>query len=120
MGSNKLVIKCRNFAVFVDLHIFPRGSRKDFSWFSEEKKKDICILLKETIDSRVKDYLEARKQHDLSKNAEFTRCNPLSLKGYGLHITAYFVKRGIRLRCIVGKPNCGIHPQRAQNQFNGK
>ncbi|XP_072490565.1 protein SLX4IP isoform X3 [Notamacropus eugenii] len=42
--------------------------------------KDICMLLKETIDSRVKDYVEARKRHDLPKNAEFTRNNPLSLK----------------------------------------
>ncbi|XP_072490566.1 protein SLX4IP isoform X4 [Notamacropus eugenii] len=80
MVSNKLVIKCKNFVVLVDLHILPQGSRKDICWFSEQKKKDICMLLKETIDSRVKDYVEARKRHDLPKNAEFTRNNPLSLK----------------------------------------
>ncbi|XP_043842326.1 protein SLX4IP isoform X2 [Dromiciops gliroides] len=108
MGSNKFVVKCRNFAVLVDLHILPQGSRKDTNWFSEQKKEDICMLLKETIDSRVKDYLDACKRLDLSKNAEFTRYNPLSLKGYGLHITAYFIKRGVHLRCIVGKPNCEL------------
>ncbi|XP_072490563.1 protein SLX4IP isoform X2 [Notamacropus eugenii] len=108
MVSNKLVIKCKNFVVLVDLHILPQGSRKDICWFSEQKKKDICMLLKETIDSRVKDYVEARKRHDLPKNAEFTRNNPLSLKGYGLHITAYFIKRGIHLHCIVGKSNCEL------------
>ncbi|XP_074065543.1 protein SLX4IP [Macrotis lagotis] len=109
MGSNKLVIKCGKFAVLVDLHILPQGLRKDTSWFSEEKKKDICMLLKETIDSRIKDYLDAHKRHELSKNAEFTQYNPLSLKGYGLHITAYFIKRGVHLHCIVGKPKCELH-----------
>ncbi|MBZ3869594.1 Protein SLX4IP, partial [Sciurus carolinensis] len=68
-----------NFAVLVDLHISPQGSNKDTSWFSEQKKEEVCLLLKETIYSRVKEYLEVRKQHRPS-NAEFTRSSPLSLK----------------------------------------
>ncbi|XP_021110729.1 protein SLX4IP [Heterocephalus glaber] len=90
---------CKDFAVLVDLHVSPQGSNKDTSWFSEQKKEEVCLLLKETIYSRVKEYLEVRKQHKPS-NTEFTRSTPLSLKGYGYQITAYFLKRGIHLRCI--------------------
>ncbi|XP_034497359.1 protein SLX4IP isoform X2 [Ailuropoda melanoleuca] len=90
---------CGNFAVLVDLHILPQGSNKDTSWFSEQKKEEVCLLLKETIDSRVKEYLEVRKQHRPS-NTEFTRSSPLTLKGYGFQITAYFLKRGVRLHCF--------------------
>ncbi|XP_034497360.1 protein SLX4IP isoform X4 [Ailuropoda melanoleuca] len=61
--------------------------------------KEVCLLLKETIDSRVKEYLEVRKQHRPS-NTEFTRSSPLTLKGYGFQITAYFLKRGVRLHCF--------------------
>ncbi|XP_030887704.1 protein SLX4IP isoform X3 [Leptonychotes weddellii] len=71
--------ECGNFAVLVDLHILPQGSNKDTSWFSEQKKEEVCLLLKETIDSRVKEYLEVRKQHRPS-NTEFTRSSPLTLK----------------------------------------
>ncbi|KAM9249265.1 LOW QUALITY PROTEIN: protein SLX4IP [Dugong dugon] len=98
---------CGNFAVLVDLHVSPQGSNRDTSWFSEEKKEEVCLLLKETIDSRVKEYLEVRKQHRPS-NAEFTRSSPLSLKGYGFQITAYFLKRGIRLRCIRSSPRAEL------------
>ncbi|XP_033617064.1 protein SLX4IP isoform X2 [Fukomys damarensis] len=104
MASKKFAVKCKDFAVLVDLHVSPQGSNKDTSWFSEEKKEEVCLLLKETIDSRVKEYLEARKQHKPS-STEFTRSNPLSLKGYGFQITAYFLKRGIHLRCIGSSQN---------------
>ncbi|KAM5177925.1 protein SLX4IP isoform 2-T2 [Callospermophilus lateralis] len=104
MASKKFAVKCGNFAVLVDLHISPQGSNKDTSWFSEQKKEEVCLLLKETILSRVKEYLEVRKQHRPS-NTEFTRSSPLSLKGYGFQITAYFLKRGIHLRCIESSQN---------------
>lgn len=80
MASKKFAIKCGNFAVLVDLHIVPQRSNKDSSWFSEQKKEEVCLLLKETIDSRVKEYVGMYKQHRPS-NAEFTRSSPLSLKG---------------------------------------
>ncbi|XP_006150974.1 protein SLX4IP isoform X1 [Tupaia chinensis] len=107
MASQKFAIKRGNFAVLVDLHILSQGSNKDTSWFSEQKKEEVCLLLKETIDSRVKEYLEVRKQHKPS-NAEFTRSNPLTLKGFGFQITAYFLKRGIRLRCVKGSQNAEL------------
>ncbi|KAL1786518.1 SLX4IP isoform X1 [Sigmodon hispidus] len=106
-------LQCGNFAVLVDLHIEPQGSNKDSSWFSEQKKEEVCLLLKETIDSRVKEYMGLYKQHKPS-NAEFTRSSPLSLKGYGFQITAYFLKRGIHLRCIQSSQNTElrIFPER--------
>ncbi|KAG3262836.1 SLX4 interacting protein [Ictidomys tridecemlineatus] len=104
MASKKFAVKCGTFAVLVDLHISPQGSNKDTSWFSEQKKEEVCLLLKETILSRVKEYLEVHKQHRPS-NTEFTRSSPLSLKGYGFQITAYFLKRGIHLRCIESSQN---------------
>ncbi|VFV40125.1 upf0492 protein c20orf94-like [Lynx pardinus] len=104
MASKKFAVKCGNFAVLVDLHILPQGSNKDTSWFSEQKKEEVCLLLKETIDSRVKEYLEVRKQHRPS-NTEFTRSSPLTLKGFGFQITAYFLKRGIRLHCFRSSQN---------------
>ncbi|XP_057358709.1 protein SLX4IP isoform X2 [Manis pentadactyla] len=107
MSSKKFAVKCGNFAVLVDLHILPQGSNKDTGWFSEQKKQEVCLLLRETIDSRVKEYLEVRKQHRLS-NAEFTRSSPLSLKGYGFQITAYFLKRGIHLRCFAGSQSAEL------------
>ncbi|XP_064132535.1 LOW QUALITY PROTEIN: protein SLX4IP [Loxodonta africana] len=107
MATKKFAVKCGNFAVLVDLHVSPQGSNKDTRWFSEEKKEEVCLLLKETIDARVKEHLEVRKQHRTS-NAEFTRSSPLSLKGCGLQITAYFLKRGIRLRCIRGSPRAEL------------
>ncbi|XP_010992608.1 protein SLX4IP isoform X1 [Camelus dromedarius] len=113
MASKKFAVKCGDFAVLVDLHISPQGSSRDTSWFSEQKKEEVCLLLKETITSRVKEYLEVRKQHRPS-NTEFTRSSPLSLKGYGFQITAYFLKRGVRLRCLGGSRNAElrIFPER--------
>ncbi|XP_060239182.1 protein SLX4IP [Meriones unguiculatus] len=113
MESKKFAIKCGKFAVLVDLHILPQGLNKDSSWFSEQKKEEICLLLRETIDSRVKEYMGIYKQHRPS-NAEFTRSSPLSLKGYGFQISAYFLKRGIALRCIQSSQNTElrIFPER--------
>ncbi|KAM6163789.1 LOW QUALITY PROTEIN: protein SLX4IP [Rhynchocyon petersi] len=107
MASKKFAVKCGAFVVLVDLHISPQASSGDTSWFTEEKKEELCLLLKETIDSRVKEYLGVKKQHRPS-HTEFTRSSPLSLKGYGFHITAYFLKRGIRLRCVRGSPRAEL------------
>ncbi|KYO23749.1 protein SLX4IP [Alligator mississippiensis] len=101
MASNKFVIKCGNFAVLVDFHILPQGPSKDTSWFSDHEKEEVCMLLKDSIDSRVKQYLEARKQRGQWKHMEYTKPIPLSLKGASFHITAYFMKRWVNLRCVV-------------------
>lgn len=103
MASNKFVIKCGNFAVLVDVHILPQGSSKDTSWFSDHEKEEVCKLLEEVVASRVKHYLEAPKQRGQRKPMEDGSSGPLFLTANSLHITAYFMKRWVNLRCALGK-----------------
>ncbi|XP_053236608.1 protein SLX4IP isoform X1 [Podarcis raffonei] len=104
---HKLVIKCGNFAVLVDFHVTSRDSSKDTVWFSDRKREDVCLLLKDVVDSRVTQYLKGRKQHRQAKETEHTKVNPLSLKAGDFHISAYFVKRWTNLRCIMGRKHGG-------------
>ncbi|KAM5164632.1 protein SLX4IP [Mantella aurantiaca] len=101
MMSNKLVVKCGNFAVLVDLHVLPQGTSKDTSWFSDHEKEEVCTLLRDTIDSRVKQHIESRRQQGQVKLKEYTQASPLFLKGNTLRIAAYFIKRWVNLRCVV-------------------
>ncbi|XP_040285830.1 protein SLX4IP isoform X1 [Bufo bufo] len=101
MMSNKLAVKCGNFAVLVDLHVLPQGTSKDSSWFSDHEKEEVCLLLKDTIDTRVKHHIESRRQQGQVKNKEYTQTSPLFLKGTRLRIAAYFIKRWVNLRCVV-------------------
>ncbi|XP_039572880.1 protein SLX4IP isoform X2 [Passer montanus] len=108
MASNKFVIKCGNFAVLVDVHILPQGSIKDTSWFSDHEKEwflfqEVCKLLEEVVASRVRHYLEAPKQRGQWKPMEQGSSGPLFLTANSLHITAYFMKRWVNLRCALGK-----------------
>ncbi|NXM71695.1 SLX4I protein, partial [Serilophus lunatus] len=95
--------QCGNFAVLVNVHILPQGSSKDTSWFSDHEKEEVCRLLEEVVASRVKHYLEAPKQRGQWKSGEHTSSGPLFLTANSLHITAYFMKRWVNLRCAVGK-----------------
>ncbi|KAF7249315.1 Protein SLX4IP, partial [Varanus komodoensis] len=97
--------KCGKFAVLVDFRIIPQDSNKCPAWFSECKREEICMLLKDAIDSRVKQYLRARKRHGQLKEMEYTEANPLFLKASDFHISAYFVRRWVNLRCIGGQQN---------------
>ncbi|XP_051868604.1 protein SLX4IP [Pristis pectinata] len=111
MPSNKFVLKCGNFAVLVDPHILPEGANKDTSWFTERHKEEISALLKENIDLRIKQYLEARKQHGNTQtkpNKELAPNNPLCIKGQNFHLAAYFMKRHANLRCVTKQQFCGL------------
>ncbi|NXM80992.1 SLX4I protein, partial [Oenanthe oenanthe] len=96
-------LQCGNFAVLVDVHILPQGSSKDTSWFSDHEKEEVCKLLEEVVASRVKHYLEAPKQRGQWKPMEHGSAGPLFLTANSLHITAYFMKRWVNLRCALGK-----------------
>ncbi|XP_072859370.2 protein SLX4IP isoform X2 [Pogona vitticeps] len=100
MTSYKLVIKCGNYAVLVDLHLMAPDSSEDNVWLSDQKREEICMLLKDTVDSRVKQYLRAHKRHGQGKQTESAKANPLFMQGNDFHISAYFVKRWVNLRCI--------------------
>ncbi|NXO34987.1 SLX4I protein, partial [Locustella ochotensis] len=95
--------QCGNFAVLVDVHILPQGSNKDTSWFSDHEKEEVCKLLEEVVASRVKHYLEAPKPRGQWKPMEHGSSGPLFLTANSLHITAYFMKRWVNLRCALGK-----------------
>ncbi|XP_040406470.1 protein SLX4IP isoform X2 [Cygnus olor] len=94
---------CGNFAVLVDVHILPQGSSKDTSWFSDHEKEEVCMLLEEVVASRVKHYLEAPKQRGQWKSMEHASSAPLFIAANSFHITAYFMKRWVNLRCAVGE-----------------
>ncbi|KFQ86783.1 Protein SLX4IP, partial [Phoenicopterus ruber ruber] len=95
--------QCGNFAVLVDVHILPEGSSKDTSWFSDHEKEEVCMLLEEVVASRVKHYLEAPKHRGQGKSMEHAPSGPLFLTANSFHITAYFMKRWVNLRCAVGQ-----------------
>ncbi|NXR26126.1 SLX4I protein, partial [Cinclus mexicanus] len=97
------LFQCGNFAVLVDVHILPQGSSKDTSWFSDHEKEEVCKLLEEVVSSRVKHYLEAPKQRGQWKPMERGSSGPLFCTANSLHITAYFMKRWVNLRCALGK-----------------
>ncbi|KFV72387.1 Protein SLX4IP, partial [Dryobates pubescens] len=95
--------QCGNFAVLVDVRILPQGSSKDTSWFSDHEKEELCMLLEEVVASRVKHYLETPKQRGQWKSMEHASSGPLFLTAKSFHITAYFMKRWVNLRCALGK-----------------
>ncbi|XP_067900430.1 LOW QUALITY PROTEIN: protein SLX4IP [Heterodontus francisci] len=112
MSSNKFVLKCGNFAVLVDLHILPRVTSKDTSWFTDHHKEEISALVKEDVDFRIKQYLEARKQRSNARpkpSKELTPSNPLCIKGQNFRLAAYFMKRHANLRCITQQRYCGLY-----------
>ncbi|KAE8600906.1 hypothetical protein XENTR_v10013451 [Xenopus tropicalis] len=117
---NKLVVKCGNFAVLVDLQVLPQGTSKDTSWFSDHEKEldftpclvnvtEVCTLVRDTLDSRVKEYLDSRRQPGQLKRKEYTQASPLILKGNRLRIAAYFIKRWVKLRCVVKRQYRELH-----------
>ncbi|KFQ31554.1 Protein SLX4IP, partial [Merops nubicus] len=95
--------QCGNFAVLVDVHILPEGSSKDTSWFSDHEKEEVCSLLEEVVASRVKHYLEKPKQRGHWRSVEHASSGPMFLTANSFHITAYFMKRWVNLRCAVGQ-----------------
>ncbi|NXV06027.1 SLX4I protein, partial [Cettia cetti] len=65
--------------------------------------QEVCKLLEEVVASRVKYYLETPKQRGQWKPMEHGSSGPLFLTANSLHITAYFMKRWVNLRCALGK-----------------
>ncbi|NXG64881.1 SLX4I protein, partial [Hemiprocne comata] len=65
--------------------------------------QEVCMLLEEVVASRVKHYLEAPKQRGQWKSIDHAASGPLFLAANSFHITAYFMKRWVNLRCALGK-----------------
>ncbi|XP_022522920.2 protein SLX4IP [Astyanax mexicanus] len=101
MQLSKFVIKCGSFAVLVDLHVLPQsGEESSSSWFSEEHREEVSALIKDAVDQRVRQFLEAR-QGPTKQKKELSPHNPLCIKGGALLLAAYFMKRHVNLRCVL-------------------
>ncbi|XP_010704898.1 protein SLX4IP [Meleagris gallopavo] len=61
------------------------------------------MYLEEVVVSRIKRYLEAPKQRGQWKSMEHASSTPLFITANNFHITAYFMKRWVNLRCALGK-----------------
>ncbi|XP_032845117.2 protein SLX4IP isoform X2 [Tyto alba] len=71
--------------------------------FPQVSVTEVCMLLEDVVASRVKHYLEERKQRGQWKSMEHASSGPLFLTANSFHITAYFMKRWVNLHCAVGK-----------------
>ncbi|XP_047459350.1 protein SLX4IP [Mugil cephalus] len=112
MAPRKLVIKCGNFAVLVDLHVLPLGGQEDASWFTADHVEEVTALVRDAVDQRVKQYTEflhnrrqAKVKKDLAPAAAFY------VKGENFNLVANFLKRHSSLRCVV-KQDLRVFPER--------
>ncbi|XP_072526392.1 protein SLX4IP [Salminus brasiliensis] len=97
MQPSKFVVKCRNFAVLVDLHVLPLPGQNGSTWFSQEHKEEVSTLVKDAVEQRVRQFLEGHSK----QRKELSPHNPLCIKGRTLLLAAYFMKRHVNLRCII-------------------
>ncbi|KAL8173369.1 UNVERIFIED_CONTAM: hypothetical protein K2H54_047616, partial [Gekko kuhli] len=73
---------CGSFAILVDFQIVPQDLSKDTQWFPNHRREEVCLLLRGAVESRVEQYLEARKRRGPGKpRLEYTPDAPLSLEG---------------------------------------
>ncbi|KAJ8360358.1 hypothetical protein SKAU_G00168830 [Synaphobranchus kaupii] len=101
MSPTKFVVKCGNFAVLVDLHVLPPGLREEASWFAEQHKEEVCEMIRDAVDHRVRLFLETRHQRVQPKQKKaLTPTNPICIKGERFRLAAYFMKRHVNLRCV--------------------
>ncbi|KAM8738888.1 protein SLX4IP isoform 1-T4 [Acanthopagrus schlegelii] len=101
MAPQKIVIKCGNFAVLVDLHVLPLGGREDASWFTTDHIEDVTALVRDSVDQRVKQYsesLHSRRQPIQKK--DLAPASAFFVKGKNFNLVANFMKRHMNLRCI--------------------
>ncbi|KAJ8412760.1 hypothetical protein AAFF_G00117110 [Aldrovandia affinis] len=115
MSPSKFVVKCGNFAVLVDLHVLPLGSTEDASWFCVQHQEEVSEMIRDTVDQRVRRFLDSRQQKCQSKQGKsLTMANPICIKGERFRLVAYFLKRHVNLRCV-GKWQLGelrVFPER--------
>ncbi|KAM9365432.1 protein SLX4IP [Pholidichthys leucotaenia] len=112
MAPCKFVIKCGNFAVLVDLHVLPLGGQEDASWFTTDHIEEVTTLVRDSVDQRVKQYIEflhSRRQPKHKK--ELPPAPALTVKGENFNLVANFLKRNSNLRCVV-KQDLRVFPER--------
>ncbi|XP_059928937.1 protein SLX4IP isoform X2 [Gadus macrocephalus] len=101
MAPQKLVIKCGNVAVLVDVHALPLGAREeDTSWLTAEHLEEVAVLVQGAVEQRVK--LHAERLHKPAKHRkELLPAKAFSATGTSFNLVANFLKRHYNLRCLV-------------------
>ncbi|XP_056148245.1 protein SLX4IP [Lampris incognitus] len=93
--------ECGNFAVLVDLHVVPLGSREDPSWFTTQHIKEVTTAVRDDVDHRVKQYtVFARSRNQPKQRRELGPAATLCVKGESFNLVAGFQKRHVNLRCV--------------------
>ncbi|XP_073337469.1 protein SLX4IP isoform X2 [Pagrus major] len=101
MAPLKVVIKCGNFAVLVDLHVLPLGGREDASWFTTDHIEDVTAMVRDSVDQRVKQYSESfHNRRQPKQKKELAPASAFFVKGKNFNLVANFLKRHVNLRCI--------------------
>ncbi|XP_064172973.1 protein SLX4IP [Anguilla rostrata] len=101
MCPTKFVLKCGNFAVLVDLHVLPPGLGEEASWFTEQHKEEVCQMIRDAVDQRVRHFLETSHQRGQPKQRKGSAsASPVCVKGERIRLAAYFMKRHVNLRCV--------------------
>ncbi|XP_020565407.1 protein SLX4IP isoform X3 [Oryzias latipes] len=112
MASRKIVIKCGNFAVLVDLHVLPLGSQKDASWFTVAHVEEVTTLVQDALDQRIRQYTEfLHSKKGCKQRREMTPPSGFSVRGENFNLVANFLKRHSNLRCVV-KQDLRLFPER--------
>ncbi|XP_024152481.1 protein SLX4IP isoform X1 [Oryzias melastigma] len=112
MAFRKIVIKCGNFAVLVDLHVLPLGSQKDASWFTAGHVEEVTTLVQEALDQRIRQYTEfLHSKKGCKQRREMIPPSGFSVRGENFNLVANFLKRHSNLRCVV-KQDLRLFPER--------
>ncbi|XP_068184386.1 protein SLX4IP [Antennarius striatus] len=94
-------MKCGNFAVLVDLHVLPLGSKEDSSWFTADHIEDVTALVRDCLDQRVKQYTESlHNKRQFKQKKEQVPGSAFFVKGKDFNLVGSFLKRRFPLRCI--------------------
>ncbi|XP_029962419.1 protein SLX4IP [Salarias fasciatus] len=106
------VLQCGNFAVLVDLYVLPLGGQEDASWFTTDHIEEVTVLVRDSVDQRVKQYAELLlNRRQLKQKKELAPAAAFSVQGENFDLVANFLKRHSNLRCLV-KQDLRVFPER--------
>ncbi|KAG5830978.1 hypothetical protein ANANG_G00299010 [Anguilla anguilla] len=77
------------------------GLGEEASWFTEQHKEEVCQMIRDAVDQRVRHFLETRHQRGQPKQRKGSAsASPVCIKGERIRLAAYFMKRHVNLRCV--------------------
>ncbi|KAL0983679.1 hypothetical protein UPYG_G00131210 [Umbra pygmaea] len=105
MPQRKVVVKCGNYAVLVDLcaAVTP-GETQDSHWFTIDHTKEVSSLVREAVDQRVRLYVENLHKRGQPKHKKaLPPAKPFCTQGSSCSLVVNFLKRHVNLWCVVQK-----------------